>query len=118
MTTLSEMIAPVTTGVDIAAVEAKLLHMLDVYPSISPSMLQIAMNPLKAGDWRPSLEKLISTGRIRRLSFTTTSSVGRSITYTLIQALDPHKVLNDLAVHIAETTAPTIPCNSEDPATE
>ncbi len=87
---------------------AKLLHTLDIYPQISPSMLQIAMNPLKAGDWQPTLEYLIREGKIHRLHFSSTSSAGRSITYTLIRAVDPHGVLNTVTRLVLEQSPEAI----------
>ncbi len=80
--------------VDTAGIEGKLQHILDVYPQVSPSMLQIAMNPLRAGEWRPALERLISEGKVHRYHFSTTSAVGRSITYTVIRSINPHEVLD------------------------
>ena len=86
---------PANVGeIDTTGIKAKLQHILDVYPQVSPSMLQIAMNPLRAGEWRPALERLISEGKVHRYHFSTISAVGRSITYTVIRSINPHEVLD------------------------
>lgn len=105
-------------GIDLSptGIAAKLLHTLDVYPQISSSMLQIAMNPLKAGDWRPTLEYLIRVGRIHRLHLSAVSPAGRSITYTLIRAVDPHGVLNAITERVLAQSAEAMTSASHDEA--
>lgn len=46
----------------------KILHILNVYPFISPSMLQMGVGPsLPATLWKPLLERLIGEGRVFRI---------------------------------------------------
>ncbi len=52
-------------GVIDGAIEVKILHLLGIYPIISPTMLQSALGPsTKPADWRPVLGKLIAAGRV------------------------------------------------------
>lgn len=70
-------------------VEARLLHALDIYPQISPSMMQVIMNPMPAGSWRPVLEQLIAKGEIIRFTHASVSPAGRYVTNTILQAKEP-----------------------------
>jgi hypothetical protein len=46
-------------------VEAKILHLLNIYPVISPTMLQSGLGPYtKPSLWRPVLARLIANGQI------------------------------------------------------
>jgi hypothetical protein len=59
-----------------------ILHTLQIYPVISPTMLQNALGPwLKAGLWRPELEKLIQEGIVEQTLETKQTPKGRHITY-------------------------------------
>ncbi len=61
----------------------KILYVLDIYPIISPTMLQAGLGPqIPAHHWRPILEDLIIQGEIIRKSVTRKSPSGRNITYT------------------------------------
>ncbi len=43
----------------------KILHLLKIYPIISPTMLQSGLGPqLKPAQWRPVLTKLIAAGDV------------------------------------------------------
>jgi hypothetical protein len=45
------------------ALRAKIIHVLSVYPVISPTMLQIGLGThVKPTDWRPILTELIKEG--------------------------------------------------------
>lgn len=45
--------------------EAKILHVLKIYPVISPTMLQSGLGAyVKPALWRPALEKLKAEGRV------------------------------------------------------
>ena len=47
----------------------RILHVLDVYPGISPTMLQMGLGPAtKPRDWKPILEHLIEIGEVIRHS--------------------------------------------------
>lgn len=46
-------------------VEAKIIHLLSIYPIISPTMLQSGLGPYtKPAVWRPVLQRLIAEGRV------------------------------------------------------
>jgi hypothetical protein len=46
-------------------VEAKILHLLSIYPIISPTMLQSGLGPYtKPALWRPVLTRLITEGKV------------------------------------------------------
>ena len=46
-------------------IEAKILHLLGIYPIISPTMLQGVLGPpVKPALWRPVLEQLIEDGKV------------------------------------------------------
>ena len=63
-------------------IKEKIVHILLIYPVISPSMLQAGLGPqVVAGLWRPLLEELITHEVIKRESVTMKSPAGRNITY-------------------------------------
>ncbi|MEE8599020.1 MAG: hypothetical protein V3S69_05875 [Dehalococcoidales bacterium] len=46
-------------------IEEKILHILRIYPVISPTMLQGGLGPyMKPAVWRPVLQRLISDGKV------------------------------------------------------
>lgn len=46
-------------------IEAKILHLLNIYPVISPTMLQSGLGPYtKPALWRPVLARLVEEGKI------------------------------------------------------
>ena len=46
-------------------IEIKIVHLLRIYPIISPTMLQSGLGPqLKPAQWRPVLTTLIDTGKV------------------------------------------------------
>ncbi len=46
-------------------VEVKILHLLAIYPIISPTMLQAGLGPsTKPALWRPVLSQLIAKGKV------------------------------------------------------
>ncbi len=46
-------------------IEAKILHILKIYPTISPTMLQSGLGPYtKPALWRPVLARLIEEGKV------------------------------------------------------
>ena len=46
-------------------VESRILHILSVYPRISPSMLQISLS-MPAGRWKPVFKRLLEEGKIKQ----------------------------------------------------
>ena len=67
-------------------IKAKIVHILLIYPVISPSMLQAGLGPqIKASVWRPILDKMIREELIiKQDSITLKSPAGRTITYVQI----------------------------------
>ncbi len=46
-------------------IETKILHLLSIYPIISPTMLQGGLGPpMRPAQWRPVLAQLISDGKV------------------------------------------------------
>ena len=69
-------------------IKDKILHILGIYPIISPSMLQAGLGPqIVASDWRPILGELIDNKVITRESITLESPAGRNITYTQLSLI-------------------------------
>lgn len=64
----------------------KILHVLEIYPIISHTMLQVSLGPqLPARTWRPVLDNLIEAGKVTTDTIGAKSPSGRHITYTRIQ---------------------------------
>lgn len=50
-------------------IERRIVHILTIYPIISPSMLQTSLGPkTRAAEWKPVLERLIDQGIVKRES--------------------------------------------------
>ncbi len=48
-----------------AEIENRILHLLHIYPIISPTMLQGGLGPyVKPKNWRPVLAKLVEEGKV------------------------------------------------------
>lgn len=63
-------------------IHAKIKHILQIYPIISPTMLQSGLGPqVIASVWRPILAEMIVDKVIKRDSVTLKSPAGRNITY-------------------------------------
>jgi len=46
-------------------IETKIVHLLGIYPIISPTMLQSGLGPsTKPAQWRPVLQQLIADGKV------------------------------------------------------
>lgn len=66
-------------------VSMKILHVLGIYPQISPSMLQVGIGTaLPPKIWRPVLEQLIKDGKVKEETYATVSPSGRDQTYHVI----------------------------------
>ncbi len=64
-------------------VEAKILHLLKIYPIISPTMLQGGLGPYtKPAIWRPALQKLIEEGKVEETQESLQTPSERYNTYT------------------------------------
>lgn len=60
----------------------KILHILAIYPTISPTMLQSGLGPqLKAKVWRPVLLRLIESEQVYETKESCMSPAGRYNTY-------------------------------------
>lgn len=70
--------APIVRGETYDEIEAKILHLLKIYPIISPTMLQGGLGPnLKPALWRPIFEDLLKSGRIVESSDPQMTPAGR-----------------------------------------
>ena len=64
-------------------IEMKILHILSIYPVISPTMLQAGLGPsTKPLFWRPILTTLIEDGKVREEHESKMTPSDRSNTYT------------------------------------
>lgn len=68
-------------------IEDKILYILDNFPRVTPSMLQITLGSgLPTAVWRPVLERLIEEGAVFQCQRTTESPAGRFETKTIISS--------------------------------
>jgi len=66
-------------------IRAKILHVLEIYPVLSPSMLQVGLGPqVKPSQWRPILDILLAEGLVRRSDIFTPTPFGQHRAYTCI----------------------------------
>ncbi len=66
-------------------IEDRILHLLTIFPKISPSMMQIGIgSALPPRWWKPVLEKLIKSGKVQMDHIVSTTSTGRTQTYTVL----------------------------------
>jgi hypothetical protein len=64
-------------------VMAKILHLLRIFPVISPTMLQGGLGPYtKPAIWRPALQKLIAEGKVVETQESLQTPSERYNTYT------------------------------------
>jgi len=67
------------------AVKSKILHLLTIYPVISPTMLQSGLGPYTKPDlWRPVLAELITEGLVIESQQSLETPSGRYNTYTIL----------------------------------
>lgn len=72
-----------------AEIAVKIVHLLGIYPIISPTMLQGALGPqVKAGIWRPVLTQLIEEGKVVEESVSMLTPTERYNTYTKLSLAD------------------------------
>ena len=65
MSTRANSKKPTEAEVEAQEIEAKILHILRIYPIISPTMLQGGLGPyVKPAIWRPVLNELIKAGKV------------------------------------------------------
>lgn len=66
-------------------IKAKIIHLLEVYPVISPSMMQIGIgSSLPAKIWRPVLNQMIKDKILKMDVFVYPTATGRQQSYTLL----------------------------------
>ncbi len=64
-------------------IEEKILHILEIYPIISPTMLQGGIGAyLKPLLWRPVLNKMVKAGQVIETQESVTTPRGRYNSYT------------------------------------
>lgn len=67
-------------------IKGKILHLLSIFPKISPSMMQIGIGSgLPASIWRGKLQELIEDGLVAEDIIVSTSPTGRTQSYTVIR---------------------------------
>jgi hypothetical protein len=77
-----EIAKPPTEAHEDVPIREMILHILQIYPVISPTMLQNALGPwLKAALWRPVLDELIEEGLIVMTTETKITPRGRYNAY-------------------------------------
>lgn len=65
----------------------RILHILDCFPKISPSMVQISLGSgVPTSMWRPVLDKLVEDGEVYRYQKTVVTPAGRSQVITVISS--------------------------------
>lgn len=70
-------------------VKQKILHVLKIYPKISPSMLQVGIGTaLPPKIWRPVYEDMLKEGTIKLETVGSSSPSGRDQTYHIISLTD------------------------------
>lgn len=69
--------------IDPKVLEEKILHILSIYPIVSPTMLQGALGPsVKSAVWRPALSRLIEAGKVIEETESLQTPTERYNTYT------------------------------------
>lgn len=72
-----------------AQIAERIRHVLQHFPKLSHSMLQIGLGPsLAAKVWRPVLDEMIVEGEITVETVYTTTPSGRSQTYMIISLVE------------------------------
>ncbi len=79
-----------------ADIRAKILHLLRIYPIISPTMLQGGLGPaMRPAKWRPIYQELIAEGLIVVTPRSLQTHQERFNTYTCVQLKGTKVVLAD-----------------------
>jgi len=82
-------------------VATKILHILQVFPAISPSMLQIGIgSSLPAKLWRPILQQMIDDKVVKQDFCLFPTASGRQTTYTIISLFDTEISMPKTAGHV------------------
>lgn len=92
-----EVLSPAQESVN-KEIETKILHLLGIYPIVSPTMLQGALGPsLKPKIWRPVLQKMREEGTIIETKVDGETPTGRYNAYTKIHLPGVKVVVMDAA---------------------
>jgi hypothetical protein len=78
---------------------SKIIHVLSVYPQLSPSMLQVGLGTsLPPNIWKPHLDELIEEGVILRTQRVVESPIGRAQNYVILELAQKASNNNDQQV--------------------
>lgn len=78
-----------TTGTEAEDIATKILHLLSIYPIISPTMLQGGLGPqMRPALWRPVLTALIKDGKVIESNKSMTTPNDRYNTYSRLSLPD------------------------------
>lgn len=76
-------------------IRERILHVLCVYPILSPSMLQTGLGTsLSPVSWRPVLDCLMREGLVKQSTTVKLTPSGRNYTYTQIRLTRQHASAN------------------------
>lgn len=79
---------PITEETGDHVIAGKILHILDIFPKISPSMLQIGLGSgLPTSLWKPVLDQLLEQKRIFKYQVESVSPGGRCQSLTVISSM-------------------------------
>ncbi len=82
---MAEAAAEIATNEGTEGIRENILHILGIFPIISPSMLHITLGgSLPTKVWKPILESLIKSGLVERDEHVTPAPNGRTRCYTLL----------------------------------
>ncbi len=77
------------SSTDAEGIATKILHLLSIYPIISPTMLQGGLGPqMRPAQWRPVLAQLITDGKVIESNKSTTTPADRYNTYSRLSLPD------------------------------
>lgn len=72
------------------SIRTRILHLLTVYPRISPSMLQIGIGTsVPPTIWRPILDELVKDHKVMITSINIQSPAGRTRSYQVVSLESP-----------------------------
>jgi hypothetical protein len=73
-------------GADIfTSMKDKIIHVLTIYPKVSPTMLQVGIGTGISPDiWHPVIERLMIDGIVEKTQVSSPTPKGRSQVYTII----------------------------------
>lgn len=65
------------------SIRDRIIHLLGMYPILSPSMLQVGLGPnLPPKEWRPVLAEMLEDKTVTRLEIVAPTPFGQHRTYT------------------------------------